>query len=106
MTRHILLVHSDPVDNRDDEYNSWYDDVHLPDVLKVPGFVAAKRYVAAAGIHGEQPSNRFLAIYEIETDDLPAALRALSNAAKGMHLSSAFDRKSQSTFAFTELIRD
>lgn len=103
MTRHILLVHSDPTPGRDDDYNQWYDDVHLPDVLEVRGFVAAKRYVAAPSIHDEMPDRRYLAIYEIETDDLPGALRALSTAAKGMKIHPAFDRTSQQTFAFTEL---
>jgi hypothetical protein len=103
MSRHILLVHSDPVAGQDGEYNRWYDEVHLPDVLSVPGFVAAKRYTAAPSIHGELPGNRYLAIYEIETDDLPAALAALSQAAKEMDLDAAFDRASQRTLAFTEI---
>ncbi|MBA4857475.1 hypothetical protein IU443_12480 [Nocardia farcinica] len=103
MPRHILLVHSAPADSRDDEYNTWYDEVHLPDVLEVDGFVAARRFVAAASIHGERPELPYLAIYEIETDDLPAALAALSAAAKKMVIHPAFDRSSQQTFAFTEL---
>lgn len=103
MTRHLLLVQSEPVPGRDDEFNSWYDDEHLPAVLEVPGFTAARRFVAAPSVHGEQPSRRYLAIYEIETDDLAAALAALSSAARSMHISDAFDRSNHETFAFTEI---
>lgn len=103
MARHILLVQSEPRDGRDDEYNQWYDDEHLPDVLKVPGFVAARRFVAIPGVHGELPGQRYLAIYEVETDDPAAALAALSAAARSMNLSPAFNRETQLTFAFSEI---
>ncbi|WP_051163595.1 hypothetical protein [Nocardia brevicatena] len=103
MPRHILLVHSSPRDGRDAEYNTWYDMVHLPDVLQVDGFVAARRFVAVPSIHGETPELPYLAVYEIDTDDLPAALAALSAAAERMEIHPAFDRATQQTFAFTEL---
>jgi hypothetical protein len=103
MPRHILLVHSAPANGRDSEYNTWYDNTHLPDVLRVDGFVAARRFVAAPGVHGEMPALPYLAIYEIETDDLPAALAALSAAAKDMEIHPSFDRTTQQAFAFTEL---
>ena len=71
MARHILLVQSDAAEGREEEFNTWYDDEHLRDVLGVPGFVAARRFVAVPSVHGELPPNRYVAIYEIETDDLP-----------------------------------
>jgi hypothetical protein len=46
--------------------------------------------------------HRYLAIYEIETDDLLSALAALASAAKGMRLSTAFD-PAHATFAYTAL---
>ncbi|WP_280423579.1 DUF4286 family protein [Nocardia carnea] len=104
MPRHILLVHSAPADGRDDEYNNWYDGTHLPDVLRVDGFVAARRFAASPSVHGELPPLPYLAIYEIETDDLPGALSALSAAAKSMELHPSFDRATQQTFAFSELV--
>lgn len=103
MPRHILLVQSSPADGRTSEYNAWYDGTHLPDVLRVKGFVAARRFVAAPGVHGEMPALPYLAIYEIETDDLSAALSALSAAAKDMEIHPSFDRATQQTFAFTEM---
>jgi|GEM_PF-587260 hypothetical protein len=33
-----------------DEYNRWYRDVHLPDVLSCPGFISAQRF-AMSGIN-------------------------------------------------------
>ena len=60
--RAVLIVMSDAVEGRDDEYNDWYDRVHLADVLALPGFVAARRYVAEPSVHGELPAQRYLAV--------------------------------------------
>ena len=103
MTRHILLVQSNAKDGRDDDFNHWYDEEHLPDVLEVDGFVAARRFVAVPGVHGELPEHRYLAIYELDTDDPASALAALSTAARSMNLSPAFDRDTSLTFAFSEV---
>ena len=42
----FLAVTSDPVPGREDEYETWYNDAHLPEVLSIPGFAAARRFVA------------------------------------------------------------
>lgn len=98
--RGILLVMSDATPGDDDAYNAWYDDVHLVDVLNVPGFVAARRFAALPSVHGELPSARYLAIYEIDADDLDAVQRALSVAAKGMDISPALDRSTTVTYTY------
>jgi hypothetical protein len=44
MAHFKLVVMSDALDNRDDEFNNWYDNIHLKDVLAVDGIVAAQRF--------------------------------------------------------------
>ncbi len=100
MARAILIVQSDAAEGRDAAFNAWYDEVHLPDVLSVPGFVAAQRFVGVPSVHGELPDRRYLALYEIEADDIDAALKALSETAPNMEISSTLDRSSATTFAF------
>jgi len=53
--------------SREEEFNDWHNNVHLPDVLKTPGFMAARRYIAKEYRDGR---GKYLAIYEIETDDI------------------------------------
>ena len=103
MTRHLLLVSADAASGQDEQFQRWYDEVHLPDVLAVPGFVRAQRFVAVPSVHGESPAHRYLAVYELETDDLPVALQALRSAARQMELSPAFERAGSTQFAFTAL---
>jgi hypothetical protein len=73
--RAMLAVYSRPATaEQDDEYNRWYDDVHIPQVLaRVPGVKAAARYRLSPTqmAESERPPDRpYLTLYEIETDNL------------------------------------
>lgn len=69
MAKGIILVESRPSSpERDREYNTWYDDIHLPQLVALPGFVSARRFRPA---DADAP---YVAIYEIEGDDLQAVL--------------------------------
>jgi hypothetical protein len=84
-----MVVQSSPSDpGREDEYNAWYSNTHLDEVRSVPGFVAARRYK----VHGAEagPSGHaYMAIYEIEADDLTAPMAELrARSASGeLHMS-------------------
>jgi hypothetical protein len=74
MERWLLTVESNCCDpSREKEFNKWYDTVHLPDILETPGFVRAVRYENTSPAEGQ---GKFLAMYEIETDDLAQTLAA------------------------------
>jgi hypothetical protein len=97
MPRAIMLAFTEPQDpSQDDEYNSWYDNKHLHDVVNVPGVVSATRYRLAKGIEllpgAQDVPQRYLAIYEIEgeTDEQMAAFAdelkaALSDGRADIH---------------------
>ena len=44
------------------EFNRWYNDVHVGEVLDCPGWISGARYVATEG------SPKYLAMYEIESE--------------------------------------
>ncbi|MDH4146073.1 MAG: hypothetical protein OEY23_13005 [Acidimicrobiia bacterium] len=93
MTKHVLLVFTDPVEGKEDEYNRWYNDVHLGEVLQTPGFVRAQRFKVADLMPGVT-DHTYVAIYELETDDPGAAMKALQGGAGTMTMSDAIDLKS------------
>lgn len=72
----LLMVFSNAADGQDDAFNTWYDEVHVPEVLAVDGVVAAQRYSlaiedapAAEGAPEVPPSaHRYLAVYELKGD--------------------------------------
>jgi len=88
MPYYKLIVLSDPLDNRDSEFNDWYDNIHLSDVLKVDGIVAAQRFRLKSGDRW-----RYCALYEIESDDPEKVVAELESRAgtEVMPLSDAFD---------------
>jgi hypothetical protein len=69
----IQIVYSNPLQGRDEEFNEWYDNVHVPQLLAVPGMLSAQRYTLldsemyrAPG--GRPPEHRYAIIYEMEGD--------------------------------------
>lgn len=75
MAKYILVVLTNAKPDRHDDFNAWYDNVHLRDVCAVPGINAARRYLAAPIQPGPEGARwRYLAIYEIETDNLQGVL--------------------------------
>ena len=99
MTKHLLIVVTNPVPGREQEFNRWYDGQHLDDVLKLPGFVAAQRFKLTMDSAQSLPGP-YLAIYEIDADDLDVVQRTLSTAAKGMEISAALDRSTTATYTY------
>jgi hypothetical protein len=81
MAKWLSVVGTNCVDAaREAEFNRWYDEIHLPDVLETPGLVRATRYENTAPAEGQA---KFLALYEIETDDYDNFSKAVSeNMAK------------------------
>ncbi|MGV0645756.1 hypothetical protein ABQE44_20385 [Mycolicibacterium sp. XJ2546] len=70
--RFIQIVYSNPAEGKTDaEFNEWYDNVHIPELLATPGMVSATRYdLLDAQIYhvpgGFVPDHRYLCIYEME----------------------------------------
>lgn len=46
-------------------FDRWYNDVHVPEILRCPGWIANRRYECVDG----EP--RFMAIYDLEDPDRP-----------------------------------
>jgi hypothetical protein len=70
-----MVVRTEPTEGREEDFNKWYDDVHLGDILKLAGFTSARRFRTLGG-----DKFPYLAIYEVEADDLMAAQASISAA--------------------------
>jgi len=71
----VLVVQTRPVEGREDDYNKWYDEVHLPEIVALAGFTSARRFKLK---HGD--ADPYLALYEVEAEDVTAAQAALGEA--------------------------
>jgi hypothetical protein len=79
MANGILVPVVDFTEMAEDEFNDWYDLEHIPERLRVPGFLACERWVSA--------DNRKLSVatYELDSADVlkSAAYNATGNHASG-----------------------
>ena len=64
--RMLLVVHTDVDPVREAEFNTWYNEDHVPAIVRQPGFVRARRYVC---VEGQDQNPKYLAIYEFEREE-------------------------------------
>ncbi|MFJ9176088.1 aldehyde dehydrogenase family protein [Streptomyces sp. NPDC102360] len=83
MTKYVLHVESRPASEEAlDAFNRWYDEVHLPEMVALDGFVSAVRYAP------REPGGAYIAHYEIEGDPQQAMKNVTAAAADGrLHMS-------------------
>src|SRR5262245_44649688 len=79
MANGILVPVVDFTGIAEDEFNDWYDFEHIPERLRVPGFLACERWIGA-----DNPKIS-VATYELENADVvkSAAYNAIGNHARG-----------------------
>ncbi|HET6950210.1 MAG TPA: hypothetical protein VFI47_07540 [Acidimicrobiales bacterium] len=68
----LYLVFSNPVDGKEGEFNEWYDNVHVREVLATPGMVSAQRYTLRdtemSRMAGFETPHKYLCVYEMDED--------------------------------------
>src|SRR5690348_17503131 len=105
MAKYTFVVMSNSTTpGQEAEFNEWYNKVHIPDVLNVPGFVAAQRFkLADTQFADGKPAHRYLALYEIETEDIKGSFNELQRrvGTADMFMSPAIDMKGLMAATFT-----
>ena len=83
MAKSMFMAWSSPVDDASDsEFNAWYEGTHVPQVrAAIPAVTAVHPYRGAdvPGV-GAPPVHRYLAVWEMDTDDVAGAMAALGAA--------------------------
>ena len=102
---YYFFVFSNPVAGHEDEYNKWYNERHAPDVVSIPGFVTAQRFVKT-----ELPLYRmvdlqvpkYLVVYKIVTDKIEAVFDEVTRRLKTgeTYMSPAFDSKTSVSYVY------
>ncbi len=72
MQRWVNLFEANADPAREAEFNDWYDNIHVPDILETPGFLRARRYEQREARDGR---GKYLAVYDIDSDDIEATIR-------------------------------
>lgn len=89
MATYSLYSFVNPVEGQDEAYNEWYDAVHVPDVLALPGFKRAQRFRLDPFV--DEPM-RYLTVYEVEADDPQEVLDRVRAGESSFRPSDTVDR--------------
>lgn len=81
--KYVFLVLTNAIEGHEEEFNDWYTNRHIPDLMRLDGFVSAQRFelTELQRLITFPHPYRYAAIYEIETDDLAATYQAMQDAA-------------------------
>src|ERR1700704_3984901 len=83
MGKGVILLETMPVTaDREAEYHKWYNDTHLAEICSVDGIVSARRFAPSDG------TGPFIAIYELDCDDLDGAVQKLGELGASGKMSS------------------
>src|SRR5438093_252640 len=63
--RFLLFVFANPVSGKDAEFDDWYTNIHIPDLLSLPGYYAAQRFRL---VDPQSFTHRRLVIWHVEGD--------------------------------------
>jgi hypothetical protein len=69
--RAVMLVRMDSPLEKEVEWNDWYNSVHIPGRLAIPGFLTARRFELSEGLPEKfiVPGPKYLTIYELANTD-------------------------------------
>ena len=99
MKTYRVLVLTEPTTGKEDEFNDYYENRRLDEVLTTTGWKSAQRFRLAAGA-GEASPLPYLAVYEAEAEDADAVLSVL-NATRGQRQQNdALNRRSGRVWVF------
>lgn len=69
MKRCTIVALTNATPGREQEFNDWYDNQHVHDVLKVPGFVSAQRFACEDVPGFPAPKYKYCALFEVEGEN-------------------------------------
>lgn len=102
--RTYMLVFTNPLPNKEDEFNTWYTNIHMPEILATDGFLAAQRFkLDDVQQMPEQQQHKYLAIYELDTDRTREALENVVKAGPTMTMEPVIDLQTARVHVFETL---
>lgn len=99
--KHLCVVLTEPTEGRETEFNDYYENVHLDEVLATTGWESAQRFVLTDQV-GQKCPLPYLALYEVEADDPKAVIRTMNETRAQRQQSGALNKKTAAVWVFSE----
>ena len=99
MTKHLVLVLTEPNEGRDAEFHDYYENLHLDEVIASTGWQSAQRFELADSV-GQDCPLPYLALYETEAED-PKSIIPHMNATRDQRAQSdALNKRTAGVWVF------
>jgi hypothetical protein len=100
--RHLVLILTEPTEGNEDEFNDYYENLHLREVLDTTALQTAQRF-KLAGEAGEGCPLPYLAVYETEADNAQEVIDDLNETRAQRQQSDALNRRTGRVWVFEEI---
>jgi len=103
----LVLAFTDAMPGKEDEFNEWYDTVHLQETADVEGWVEGERFqLDETQLEGwGRPTHKYLAIYRLKGDPATAIEKLKETQASGVmsHPGELLDIPGSNTVIYTSM---
>jgi hypothetical protein len=95
--RYVMLVYANPIPGKEVEFNEWYTNTHMGDLVQLPGWMGAQRFRIVTSVMPRPSvagySHGYLIIWDLEETEANTALAGMTAAIAGgkSRLGAAFN---------------
>lgn len=100
--KHLVLILTEPTPGKEDEFNRYYEDLHLDEVLATTQLKSAQRYKLVDQA-GESCPLPYLAVYESEAESAGDIIKDLNETRAQRQQSDALNRRTGRVWVFEEM---
>ncbi len=100
--KHLVLIFSNPTKGEEAEFNRWYEDLHLDEILATTDWEGAQRFKLTDEQWAKSAHN-YLALYEVEADDPDDILGKLNETRSKRQQSTAFNKETAAIWVFSQI---
>lgn len=98
-----MLVFIRPIEGKENQFNEWYNNTHLQEVVAVEGFISAQRYDLTEAQQMPNQDYKYLALYELEDENVAQTIDTLLAASATMDMGSSADLASAKVSVFKSI---
>ena len=100
--KQLVLVLTEPTEGQEEEFNRYYEDLHLDEVLESTGWKSAQRFRLVDQAGRDCPLS-YLAFYVTEADDSETAIEVMNRTRSQRAQSESLNRRTAAAWVFEAL---
>ncbi len=99
--KHMVLVLSEPTEGQTEEFDRYYEQDHIDEVLATTGWSSGQRFRLADEVGAACPLP-YLALYEAWSEDAASVLKTLSETRDQRAQSKSLNKRTAGVWVFEE----